>query len=507
MGASSEVEAVMNGSELPDMEPLFSLRKPKNVVAGTASGLKSIAKGVVAGAVGLVAAPAVGAMQEGPKGFAKGVGVGLMGAVVLPVAGVCVGVAQIGRGLANTPKAIQQQANGRIWDDKLREWVDPPVLALTVENDVFSNARQRHRQRLREDGGLDGFVSEKSYYDLLGVTPNASPEEIKRSYYILARQLHPDKNPDDPDANARFQAIGEAYQVLCDPDLRAKYDKHGKEGLDVNFMDSAAFFAMLFGSDRFEHLVGELKLAALACAGGEMSAGELKQSQHEREVRLATLLCALLRRWVEGDEAGFVEAMIAEAATLASASYGETMLHTIGYMYESKACEALGGFEGGLTMLKRKGHTLRSQFAALGAALKVHQAQQRMERQLAAKNIAEAMGRPGNDKGPSVELLMEESLPLMLDAMWRANILDIEATLQRVCHMALYASASSPVSPSSTSPAVLKARAKGLRVLGRIFQEAVAPQETGDIRTKTAKVLMEDAMRHVMEKRAADNST
>lgn len=52
-------------------------------------------------------------------------------------------------------------------------------------------------------------------------------------------------------------------QVLSNADLRAKYDAHGVEGLDVNFMDSAEFFSMLFGSDRFEHLLGELSLAQL----------------------------------------------------------------------------------------------------------------------------------------------------------------------------------------------------------------------------------------------------
>ncbi len=52
-------------------------------------------------------------------------------------------------------------------------------------------------------------------------------------------------------------------QVLSNADLRAKYDQHGVEGLDVNFMDSGEFFTMLFGSDRFEHLLGELSLAQL----------------------------------------------------------------------------------------------------------------------------------------------------------------------------------------------------------------------------------------------------
>lgn len=56
-------------------------------------------------------------------------------------------------------------------------------------------------------------------------------------------------------------------QVLSNADLRAKYDAHGVEGLDVNFMDTAEFFSMLFGSESFDHLLGELSLARMTRCG------------------------------------------------------------------------------------------------------------------------------------------------------------------------------------------------------------------------------------------------
>lgn len=60
------------------------------------------------------------------------------------------------------------------------------------------------------------------YYEMLEVPRDAPPEVIKRQYYFLARKFHPDKNLDDPAAKARFQKLGEAYQVLADPQLRAR---------------------------------------------------------------------------------------------------------------------------------------------------------------------------------------------------------------------------------------------------------------------------------------------
>src|ERR1700733_2379412 len=71
----------------------------------------------------------------------------------------------------------------------------------------------------------------RDYYEVLGVSRDAADTEIKKAFRRLARELHPDVNSHDPDAETKFKEAAEAYEVLSDADRRATYDRYGHDGL------------------------------------------------------------------------------------------------------------------------------------------------------------------------------------------------------------------------------------------------------------------------------------
>nr|MCS5689195.1 DnaJ domain-containing protein [Acidimicrobiales bacterium] len=92
------------------------------------------------------------------------------------------------------------------------------------------------------------------YYELLGVGRDASSDDLKRAYRQLAREFHPDANPNDAQAEAKFKEISEAYAVLSDDEARARYDQFGHEGLRSGGMGGDPFNFDL--NDIFENFFG-----------------------------------------------------------------------------------------------------------------------------------------------------------------------------------------------------------------------------------------------------------
>ena len=114
-------------------------------------------------------------------------------------------------------------------------------------------------------------------YDVIGVARGADDREIKKAFRVLARELHPDVNSHDPEAEEKFKEAAEAYEVLSDPDRRAIYDRYGFEGLESRGFTSAShgfgsfsdIFDAFFGGDPFGAFGG--RAAAGRVQGGDVA--------------------------------------------------------------------------------------------------------------------------------------------------------------------------------------------------------------------------------------------
>ncbi|MBQ2510674.1 MAG: molecular chaperone DnaJ [Bacteroidales bacterium] len=106
------------------------------------------------------------------------------------------------------------------------------------------------------------MANKRDYYEVLGVDRNATPDELKKAYRKLALQYHPDRNPGDKEAEEKFKEAAEAYDVLSNPDKKARYDQfghagmegaYGQGGMDMNdiFSNLGSIFGDLFGGGGF----------------------------------------------------------------------------------------------------------------------------------------------------------------------------------------------------------------------------------------------------------------
>jgi len=101
-------------------------------------------------------------------------------------------------------------------------------------------------------------VGKPDYYEVLGVARDASDQELKSAYRKQALKHHPDRNPGDHAAEEKFKQASEAYQVLCDPEKRAVYDRYGHAGLGGSGFGSSPFAGGVDISDIFGDLFGEM---------------------------------------------------------------------------------------------------------------------------------------------------------------------------------------------------------------------------------------------------------
>ena len=344
-------------------------------------------------------------------------------------------------------EAKEAKLAGKIYNPVTKQWefylLDEEWKAIEMDEKQLSPASSNGGEGAPLPGAEapeERKVADRTYYDLLKVSTNADAGALKKAYYKEARACHPDKNPNDPDAHAKFQLLGHAYQVLSDERRRAAYDRDGlsvdgatgdTSANAMNDMDPMVFFSVMFGSALVEPYIGELWLASqtdsvlrdapppdlLQEPGESPGAGEhgddndeaererrekLKRyleglqkaqdlKQRKRQVRCAQNLRERIRPYVLGNgddgENEFRASCREEANQIAAGAFGGLYCTAMGSALELAAEEWLGfetsrwGLGGHLARTKQNAAGLATNWKLVGAGLKAATAGSRAMRE------------------------------------------------------------------------------------------------------------------------------
>eukprot|EP01066_Platyproteum_vivax_P015936 Platyproteum_vivax@DN6970_c0_g2_i2.p1 len=405
-----EIEYDSDDDDMPGVLGMFPLKKPRDCIDGVFSAVKSIVVGVGFGLGGLVISPALGAKYEGFAGFCKGLGSGLVGVVVLPIAGVGVGLYQTCAGVVHTPNAIVSKCKGKTFDQEKRVW---QFYKLDEDIAEYLTGEEHKDKEDRETGDKETETARPER-----VATNANDAQIKRAYYVKARECHPDKHPNDPEANQKFQDIGHAYQILSNAQTRDKYDTEGRQAAEESSgpaLDAGLVFTMLFGSEVLEPYIGKLQMASFVEQmenGKAMSESKWSNNQTHRQVLLAKLLRDRIAPFVDNynDEAAiktWKEEMTKEANALVKVSFGVAIVDLVGWSYINRAKEHLGeqkNWLGGTSA--RNAYRKKAWQTGLQAAsrsLKVALAFKKMDKQMVKKEKAKMKEKKKEEKEKKAE--------------------------------------------------------------------------------------------------------
>lgn len=353
------------------------------------------------------------------------------------------------------------------------------------------------------------MVKETAFYDILGVSPTATKDQIRKAYYRKARACHPDKHQGDKEKEAEFKAVSEAYQVLFDDESRATYDSLGRDGLQGqgDFADARDVFAAVFGGPEFEPYIGTLKMCAPVDEKLQQEvedASELLRSRHqelqqvqqvvelsdaelaharmeidglrkdlaekqrrldkdnariqkERVKECSRFLHTLIDQYNAAGQDSFKASMREELEKLRQSNMGEPILHTIGYIYVYQTQKILGKNAVGVHQIAghwedaREGfHKFAEVTGAIGSGVRLLRAHYKLSKD--AK--AEQGEIPADSKLSDEDRKWFEGdiQKKMLHMIWTLTKKDIEDTLRAVVETALFDDSSQRNSTLSASP-------------------------------------------------------
>jgi len=473
--------------------------------------------------------------------------IGIVSGVMVAGSGVVAGVYNVYSGLGATLGDLWNGKGGMIWDEEGGKWgyfsLDGEVTYLTslmeeynqkLEDDETINNNNNDSTnedgRRRRDPNLRSRskkrVKDLSYYNTLKVPTDASSSEIKRAYYSMAMDVHPDKNPNDAFAEKKFQTLSTAYQTLSDDKTRDAYDNYGAScGVDPNMMndsfmtnavdqiDPYVFFATMFGSYLVEPYIGVLAIAssvdhlfefikimieepdyfkppttkAKRKSVGPKSKEKKQYAIWMQQKRQATIALNLRTR-IEEYAASTPDSLVAfrqscrkEAARIARGDFGELFLTAIGNALVASANVRLGyqtslfGMRGGISRMSKYGSSFVNNLATKWQVGKIIRFSistylGSLKKDTKTSNASSSMDGDEqcdekddpNEKMERMMDKMEEGLEYVLLLSWKMNVQDISNTIDAACAKLL---------AEEVSPEERRRRAEGLQIMGGEFLE------------------------------------
>jgi len=338
------------------------------------------------------------------------------------------------------------------------------------------------------------MVKETELYDLLGVSPDATKDQIRKAYYKKARSCHPDKHPGDKAKEGEFKSVSEAYQILSDDDSRAAYDRSGRAGVQGggDFADPREVFAAMFGGPEFEPFVGILRMCApedeklqqeaddanqifqtrreellhiqragpLSQADAADAQRELEKLQADAEAKAtkvdeanrlvqqarvsdcATILRKRTDEYADLDEVGrqsFLQRVRREFTELQASNMGDPMLYAIGYVYVYETQKILGRhgvgvhrIAGHLEEARETFHKLSEVCGAIGSGVTLFRAHHKLAKADEARETGAPQGSAAHMSDEDRKFYEKSIQQRMFHIIWTLTKKDIEDTVREV---------------------------------------------------------------------------
>lgn len=266
------------------------------------------------------------------------------------------------------------------------------------------------------------MVKSTELYDVLEVSVDASSAEIRRAYYVKARESHPDRGGDEE----LFKRVLVAYEVLSDEDKRAAYDQNGMNN-DVDGNDPTALFGALFGRGKFAAFFGEPDIRAMMGGDGATSPEEQLIAEEERLMALIARLQEILQPLLDGRSDQFDAAMAPRLKELEEEVNGPALMKFLGYTYLNEAKKAGGGLGGFFAGVSEKGHIIKEAFSMGKGLVRVLRADAKMQSAIQSENLSvdeqeEAIRRHAQNMENEGKNMFYKQMKLM-----------VEMTVRRVC--------------------------------------------------------------------------